>query len=130
MGMGSAPCSGYVLEATEETFKKLGIIISDHQEDWDDYLKLNKDGDLEDWMKVMATEHTDYELTANIKGNTFSVYLFRYEAEMGDRYDDLTDGLYFAFNEEHLYKRSYTPAGQALADEELFPPHCLWTQFG
>jgi len=133
MGMGSAPCSGYVLEATEENFNQLNANFGEYEDIRKKYQEENPDDDFDDFIDYLFHEFDEpiFEACPNKPiGQVISIFLIRYESEVGDRYDDLSDGYYFAFDEEDLYSKTLSEAGQTLKDKGILPEYCRWTQFG
>ena len=129
MPMGTAPASGYVLPFTEDISKRLNINYGEHQKDIDLYIENGED--FESAIESIVQEETEIEIKATINGKTIPVWLIRYNRDDGDCYDGLTDGYYFAFDEDDLYERKLTPVGQALKDEgDLFPQYERWTVYG
>lgn len=135
MGMGSAPCSGYVLPATEENFKKLNISLGRFEKEYEDFKKSYPDDDFEGFLAELAAMYGPSEVILEAVpdqglGAVITIELYRYDSDMGDRYDDLADGVYFVFYEDELYTKELTPVGEALKDKNLFPELQAWTMFG
>jgi hypothetical protein len=143
MGMGSAPCSGYVLPANKDTLgnfrwdeKRLMELAKNHMEEND--LPPSQWGEVNDFDDALCIIH-DCSITLEIEVATIvglptiiKAELFRYDRdEMGDRYDDLEDdGYYLIFDEDNLYERTLSRVGQALKAKGILPELKQWTTFG
>jgi len=130
MGCGTAPCCGYVMPVTEENLKKLKISLDDlraeYTEEWDNAPSVN---DM-DFIQELWDENQDMELVSNLLDEQMIVWLFYYDRESGDRYDDLQDGFYLSFEETCLYFTQETNFGEALRKNDTFPKFLMWTEFG
>jgi len=136
MGMGTAPCHGFVLEATEETMKKLGwdfetlkrYSIREYEAD-----RLNSPTkeDLENFDTVMEFLALELDvINLHKDGKIFDAQIMRYNEDEGDRYDDLTTGIYLSFDESCLYEKKVTAVGEMLKNIDLLPKEQQWTNFG
>jgi hypothetical protein len=140
MGMGTAPCHGFLIEATEENLRKLGY-------DFDQLKKIISDfdfkskaaegraapevGDLEDFdtlMDYLGMELTNMEL--KFYGKKIETQFFKYDRENGDRYDGIEDGIYMQFSEDDLYEKTLTSTGQRMEALGSLPEETQWTNFG
>jgi hypothetical protein len=136
MGMGTAPCHGFVLEATEEIMKTFGWTfeaLKKHAKE--EYSKSNlyppTEDDLEDFdavVQFLALE--SHILDIHKDGKTFDAQIMYYNREDGDRYDDLEDGIYLNFDENCLYEKKLTDIGELLKGIDLLPKEQQWTNFG
>lgn len=140
MGMGTAPCAGYILPVTLENFNKLQIDISAEakeyfgEEEWD---RINNSGlDDDDYQEHIENFFRDCDYTigkeaiAIIENEKFEIEIFYYDRDEGDRYDDLTTGFYFSFPEDVIFIKEKSPVGKALDALNLFPTFEQWTVFG
>ncbi len=124
MGMGTAPCCGYILKATEENCKAVGLTYSTFDEDLQehiseggDYMSFLWDCSYED--VYFATRFSDKECVSfYIHGD-------------GDRYDGLEDGEgYLLFSDDALFVTTPMPLMNALRVNKIEPQFELWTQYG
>jgi hypothetical protein len=133
MGMGTAPCSGYVLPATKENFKKLNIALGQFKKEYnvfkEEYPNGHIEGFLEDLVGMYGQGEVIFEATPDL-GKAITIKLYRYNSDEGDRWDDLEDGVYFIFDEEELYTKKLTPIGKVLKKIGVLPEQQAWTTFG
>lgn len=134
MGMGTAPCSAYILPATKENFEKLNMDLGRYKKEYEEFKKNHPD-DLEVFFEELIIEHGNNEVVLEATpdeplGAVISVELYRYNSEEGDRYDELEDGVYFIFYEEELYTRELTLVGEAMQRNDVFPELKYWTTYG
>ena len=125
MGMGSAPCHGFVRKADEKLLKFLGItklMVLDKIEE------LGAGTDPLDPLEVIT------DLLQSGHGPELTIgdaRFFIYDGENGDRYDDLEDGqLYVIFDESDLWEKKPTAFLTRLKKAGLEPEECQWTNFG
>jgi len=141
MGMGSAPCSAYILPADETTLEMLGCDTKEIIQIAKNYMKENdlptsqwgKVYDFDDALCILADCNVPLKLTLVPivgKAREIEVEVYRYDAENGDRYDELEDGYYIIFDENDLYERKLTTVGKMLKSTKLLPEYKQWTNFG
>lgn len=136
MATGQAPCSGYVLRATKENFEALNISLGIHEKDYEEYKKKDSDGEgiegfLEDLAYNNGTGEVIFEATPDqALGAVIGIELYFYDADLGDRYDELEHGAYFLLAEEELYTRELSLVGEKLKHEGIFPELQHWTRHG
>jgi len=109
MSSGYAPCSGYVLQLTEDLLYKLGY----------------------DWRKEYVLFNNENQPDTGVDGTEIDVGVFVYRAENGDIYDGLEDEqTYISFSEEDLFVKTNTPVMDKLASLQIVPNFEMWVQFG
>ena len=127
MGMGHAPASGYVI-AFDAFLNGLALDVTSFVHAC---LDAPPDG-IEDYDEFINDELFDrFEIEFEVPGCTgLRAWLFRYRSEDGDRYDDISDGIYVAFNNDDLYEKKLSRFGEYLTRKEIFPEHARWTVYG
>ena len=139
MGMGSAPCSGYVKKVTPELLKFLGItklMVTDRIEELGagtdplDPIEAITDLIQSGHGPEIAFKTRDEYTSADSVPQGEEVRFFYYDSENGDRYDDLEDGLYAYFDEDSLWERSPTDFLTRLKGGGFEPEKSSWTNFG
>lgn len=132
MGSGFGSCSGYTLEITKEVWEKFNFDLNNFgvkffgETEWE--TEKNNWDSICDLLDFLADEQED--ITFNVNGKEGRAFFFKYDSENGDRYDDLSDGIYLAFYEDSLYTRTYTELGNELSKADLFPVFARWVEFG
>ena len=144
MGMGTAPCHGYVRKADEKLLEFLGItkatvkaMIEELGAGTDPELNpieaitdLIQSGHGPEITFRVKDEYTSADSVLQ-KGSGKEVGFFLYDGENGDRYDDLEDGqLYVIFDEDILWEKKPTAFLTELKEAGLEPGFYRWTTFG
>jgi hypothetical protein len=133
------PLSGYVirLEGNEELktsidFKYLDDISEETKEA---LLKTESVKDMLEFFecdlgKEFLGEYPTFDVFIHLGESKVDATLFEYDRDYGERGDDLDDGYYFEFNENQLYEKKLTTAGELLEKEGSLPYEALWTAGG
>lgn len=126
MSSGTAPNCGYMLPATEENFKKLKISLDKYYA----YKEEDPEYELDDFLEECAD--TPLPLLSYVINDPVEVFVYRYNRDDGDIYDDLEDEVcfYLTFDEGDLYTGQTTELGSVLKEMKMFPEFSLWTVYG
>jgi len=127
MSMGTAPCYGHLLPAGQI------VLLGWSKEKLIQLCKDNGAGsenieDFDDAMNFLSSEQINIPIKIN--DATLNVEVMQYDRDNGDLYDDLEDGYYLMFDEDDLYERKLTKAGEILESHKWLPELKQWTNFG
>jgi len=109
MGNGYAPNFGYMLRLDEETIKKLGLELS---------------------LLDLTLDDAYDAVTIELPSGTITAGIYLYSRELGDRYDDLEDGVYLFFEEKDILTGQRSQLGKELEDKCAFPEFKGWVVQG
>jgi len=128
MSSGSAPCQGFVLEATIENFKKLNIYYMGLIRKYSPAtIDIKKGFDIV--LEVLANDQIS--IYAKVAGKKIEIEVMKYDEDDGDMYDDLEHGRYYlVFEEDDLYDKVLTQAGTLLSKKGILPESKMWTHYG
>jgi hypothetical protein len=131
MGMGSAPCHGFVRKADKKLLKFFGITKDTIKAEIEE-LGAGTDPELNPLEAITDLLQSGHGPELALKtGDGKEVRFFLYDGENGDRYDDLEDGqLYAIFSEDELWTKTPTAFLTKLKKAGLEPEECQWTNFG